>query len=195
MIKISWYSTYKIAQIQGEWWIQDGSAIFADANIGDYSHEGYVMESIQTEYGMKDFEDWDEFKANKANEYLSDKNDKENIIENLTLTEIAKIAIKEEQESDFNEEAWDIAEGEGDARLFAMKNWGWQRMEGRNVETLYLRSIDLNNIADGIYDAYDEESMNSTFNIYVFSNNKWYTDVPYYAIESGISEVRQYIKF
>ena len=36
---------YKKAQ-QGEWWIISGQANYADANIGDMNHSGYVIDAI-----------------------------------------------------------------------------------------------------------------------------------------------------
>ncbi|HEV3251223.1 MAG TPA: hypothetical protein VGZ71_09750, partial [Puia sp.] len=33
-------------ELRGEWWIVDGSTQFADANVGDYNHEGLAIEHV-----------------------------------------------------------------------------------------------------------------------------------------------------
>jgi len=80
-----------------------------------------------------------------------------------------------------------VAEGNRDAREFAIKNWGWKRLEGRHIETWTLTARDLEVIANGLYDAYgdyDENSLESeTFNINVYSTNMWYQNVSWQDID------------
>ena len=38
---------YRIAQLRGEWWIMNGTAAFADGDVGDFNHEGYAIQTAQ----------------------------------------------------------------------------------------------------------------------------------------------------
>jgi len=70
-------------------------------------------------------------------------------------------------------EEYKMAEGQGDARAFAIKNWGWKRLEGLNVETWNITPQDIKVIVNGIYDAYqDKVNKTSEVFIHVYSNNK-----------------------
>src|SRR3954464_16057956 len=62
----NWYQRLKFAQLQGEFWIQGGQAMFADGDIGDYNHEGMAIETAQ--HMISDGEDWDQWKKNAAQE-------------------------------------------------------------------------------------------------------------------------------
>ena len=88
------------------------------------------------------------------------------------------------QEAGVSDEDYAIAEGFGDAREYGMKNWGWKRLEGHNVETWSLTRGDLSSIASGLWDAYNEEAEKASFNIYVYSAQKWYRDVPWAVLEA-----------
>ena len=158
---MNWYIRYlKKQAVQGEWWIIDGQANFCDGDIGDWTHEGYVVDSIVSNYAYTDqieipLDDW----------FFS-----------LSEKEIADFGIT-------NEEAQVLAGG--DARLYAIQFLGWKRMAGNNVETWNLTSTDLQNISSGIWDAYDEHVDGEKFTIYVYSNQKTYWEVPLQVIESG----------
>ena len=179
---MNWYKKYIFAQIRGEFWINDsGNAIYADGDIGDYNHEGYVLESVRGQY-VEDVEflDWDDTLKQKAKEqYKKEFRDGEIIDDDPH-----NLAFRYFQEEGMTEEEWEIANEGGDAREFAMKHWGWKRLEGTNIETYYLKNSDLEKIADGLYDAYQDDALNGYFNIYVYSTNKWYTDIPYVNIEN-----------
>jgi len=158
---MNWYTRYlKKQAVQGEWWILDGQAMFCDTDIGEWSHEGYVVDTIASQYVETDqleetVEDW----------FFS-----------LSTEEIAELGITPQEA--------EVIAG-GDARKYAMEHLGWQRMAGNDVETWNLTSNDLHNISTGIWDAYDEQAENETFTIYVYSNQKTYWDVPVDVIESG----------
>ena len=46
---MNWFK--KISEVHGEWWIDDnGQAVFADGDVGEYNHEGYVIGVILSSY-------------------------------------------------------------------------------------------------------------------------------------------------
>lgn len=77
-----------------------------------------------------------------------------------------------------------------DARVYAMKYDGWKRVARSNIETWTLTCDDLATIAKGLADALGVLGPDETFNIEVRATGKYYTGVPWSAIESGeVSEV------
>jgi len=172
--------------VSGEYWIDDsGNALFADTDIGDYSHESYVIETVQMQY-MEDTDDWEEFKENLVQSYIEENPQYVNISEMDILAKIFK-------EMGMTDDEFLIAEGMGDARKFAMQHWGWKRLEGNNIETWTLTNSDLNTIASGLWDAFDEIVESETFNIYIYSNQKWFNDVPWAVIESAnVAAIREF---
>jgi len=93
--------------------------------------------------------------------------------------------FEELREKGISDEDYSIAEGFGDAREYAMKKWGWKRVEGNNIETWTLTPEDLQIISSGLWDAYDEEAETSTFNIYVYGTKKSYNNIPLDIIDKG----------
>ena len=184
---MNWYKLFKIAynDIRGEFWIDDSGTATDAGPDGDYNHEGYARESVQ--YRFMDGENWEEYKESLVMEKLSELCGE---LKTYVQIELCKEQHDEDdlldqaiKEIGMTDEEFEIAEGHGDARSFAMKNWGWKRLEGNNVETWNLTEKDLKIIGDGLYDAYYENVDNATFNIYVYSNKKWFSDIPWSAIE------------
>jgi len=148
---------YKIAQI-GEWWIIETVAHFADGDVGDANHSGVVIEAILSNYDM----DHERFDLTKENE------------ESL-------------REKGLTEEEINVVFDKIDPRIYGMKNLGWKRVAGRNIQTQTLTEEDLKNIDYGLYDAYEQEleaDNNIEFNIEVMGNRTYYTDVPYTIIST-----------
>jgi hypothetical protein len=153
---MNWYKQIKLA-VSGEYWIDDsGNALYADGDVSDYNHEAYVAEQVMAKY-------------------------------DIDPNEVDYILMSEEElkERGVTEEDIKLILGEADLREYAMVQWGWKRLEGNNVETNTLTSQDLRNIANGLYDAFNEEAERDMFNIYVMSNNKWYENVPFHIIEQA----------
>jgi len=184
--------------VQGEWWIQDGQAVFADGDIGDYNHEGYVIGMVQSQIADavdewtegSDYGDDVDFDAlipevakNYAREKAAETRDN-SWVERAEDDphEVFNIAAKEAGVSDDDLE---IGNGHGDAREYAMKKWGWQRMVDNNVETWNLTPDDMKTIAYGIGDAYGEDADTVPYNIYVYTAGKWANDIPLDVIEQG----------
>ena len=37
----------KESKFRGEWWFQEGQAVFADGDVGDMNHEAVVIETLK----------------------------------------------------------------------------------------------------------------------------------------------------
>jgi len=191
---------YKKAQT-GEWWIVDGAALYADSNIGDMDHVSYVVDHIQRKYAYDKFAneyvDWDGFKKELALEVFEEKYGQkptEQYYEKYKK-KMEDLYLKKLKDMGITNEEYMIAEGQGDARGYGMKELGWVRVAGNNIQTYTLTSDDLKNIANGLYDINDElgENSDDTFNIEVASSGAFYTGVPYKLINDGSpSQIVQY---
>jgi len=166
---MNWYKRLKFAQIQGEFWIEDGGNIM-EMEYGDYNHESYVIGSVQrqvveeaysdglveNDYGNMEFVDWDSF-YQEVQEKIGENEDVDQAL--------ANIGIGDEESA--------IAQGYGDVRIYAMKKWGWKRLAGSNVETWELSKGDMDTIASGLYEAYGEEHIrNQIFSVEVRSTGR-----------------------
>ncbi len=184
---------FRIAEvhISGEWWIIDGSAQYADGDTGDMNHEAYVIDAVRAQYVGDEMEDvdWEDFEQKLFKDKIRETN--QSFADNESYyRERLKIIDAALKELGMSDEEIKIARGEGDGRLYGAREWGWKRMEGRNIETFTLTSDDLQSIANGIYDAYfdgenEENIANEEFYIYVYSNKKWYHDIPFSVISKG----------
>lgn len=189
---------YKIAQYKGEWWIIDGAAVFADSDVGDRGHEGYVIDQIQRKYVYNEFDkgeyvDWRGFKKELAMEAFEEQYGKRpteqycqkyaDKMEDLYLNKLKEMGMSDEE--------YLIAEGSGNAREYGMQHLGWKRVAGNNIETYTLTSDDLKEIADGLYDIDNDldEDSEKLFNISVVSTKAFYTDIPYKLIGDGSPSV------
>lgn len=199
-------SWYKKAQ-QGEWWVIDGQAMYADGDIGDMNHEMYVIDYVRRQYAEPaydhgEFVDWDGFKGELArrnyerrmaaaesdelrNE-LRDKwqgyNPEEN--EFFYEPELDKLGMTREERL-----IADGKVGQVDARGYGMRHLGWKRIAGDRIETNTLTNNDLQQIADGLYEAYgadyEDDFDNKTFTIEVSSAGNIFQNVPYHVIATN----------
>ena len=65
-----------------------------------------------------------------------------------------------------------------DERKKAMEEAGWKRIDGLNIETWFLTESDCDAIKYGLINAYGENVMYQCVNVYVYSTNKWYVQLP-----------------
>jgi len=76
------------------------------------------------------------------------------------------------------EEELALAEGNGDAREYAMEHWGWKRVAGHQIETWTLTPNDIDAIVSGIGEILGESEEGDDekleLYIYVYSNGKSY---------------------
>lgn len=189
---MNWYKKLKFEEVSGEYWIDDsGMSMYADGDIGDYNHEAYVIETVRNQI-MEDEEDWDEWKKKTAQEKFEQEMDavrgipeEEHRVQEEFKKTPEEFLFKELRERGISDEDYAITEGFGDAREYAMKKWGWKRLQGDNVESWTLTKWDLETIARGLWEAYDEEAEKETYNLYIYGTGKWYSDIPYDLIENG----------
>jgi len=197
----------------GEWWIYPGGdAQFADGNIGDSNHEGYVIEHVSREIYehftgrelgdqmgyLSQYED-DLFKSLQSDGRLTER-DIETWERGRGPTEVLIEKLLEDnvyQDRNQTEFAVHIAWGSSsrDARDYAMKYLGWKRMTtarnyGTNVQTWFLRDSDLRDIKRGIYDAWgndgdEEDDATHEVTIEVRSNNKIFSGIPLNELETA----------
>jgi len=215
---MNWFRILKFA-LSGEFWITDDYLLSAD-DFSDTNHEGHAMQTALSHF-LDHFNIYEEFfdpsvieeKASieiidnmsdqeiytYLKEYgIDDKNIKK-IIKNKNLVfdfvDHGDVLSNYLDDNTELQELYSIAMGRGDARLYGMKELGWKRLEGNNVETFHISRSDMDQIANGLHEAYGEESENSSFNIHVHSTKKYYTNIPYYVISSkNIGLLRNYME-
>jgi len=197
---MNWYKLIKIAEVRGEYWIDDSGNALEASGDGDFNHEAYVIDYAQHHLGDDNYEEWKRSEAmeileEKKKELEDQKEDMEEAEQDTTQIEKEIYEIWEQsRDIDYyayelllenmsleEKELFNIAEMQGDPREFAIKNWGWKRLEGRHIETWTLTPRDLEVISNGLYDAYGDYDENSldleTFNINVYSTKMWYQNV------------------
>lgn len=179
--------------LNGEYWItNDGTVMYADGDIGDYNHEGYVFEYMQNEI-MDEFNvdddsgDWERVKQKIVQEILDSEDEQtraqlEEFVEDEGKEALILAKLKEIDPQNA-EEKMKIAEGLGDAREFAIKNWGWKRVAGNDIESSSLTPKDMQAIAQGIGDIHPDISDDATFSISTYGNQHY--DVTMKELESG----------
>lgn len=183
------------AELSGEYWIDDsGSAFYADGDIGDYNHEMIVMERLISEilncFNL-DMEDQPSLDISKHFFRIKEtlKNPEDIIAFEDDPYDFIERYIKEKGLEPADEIMDVFTNYNTDPREFALKNWGWIRIQGNNIQTMYLTSQQLQNISRGlediVFDFDDEESEKETFNIEVYSTHSMYEDVPISIIDSG----------
>jgi hypothetical protein len=178
--------------LQGEWWIIDGQAIFADGDIGDFNHDAYVINHIQQKYAPDEFcheewVDWDGFKKSLLEEAAEEKYGDESFAKAFSSEDSRRIIDEKLTELGMDREEILIADNEGDPRKYGMAELGWKRMHGNNIQTQFLRPDDIKDIANGINDAYGdiEEEQSLIFNIEVNSTRTIFEEVPFKIISKG----------
>lgn len=180
---MNWYKTLKLSSSIGEWWLSDGNAMYADGDIGDMNHEMYVIDYIQSKYGKEENQSWDEYiqelAHNGFNEQLQLRPDEREQITEEFQYDPDQFAWPVLQSMGMTDEELSIAGGFGDARLFGLKQLGWKRVAGNNVQTWALTANDLDEITSGLYDAVQDQVDEMEFNIEVCSNNSMFWNVPY----------------
>lgn len=207
MIKLKSLLTKKVlyeANLRGEWWFQDGNAQFADGDVGDMNHEAHVIDLLKRQLLLslgidKDYEYAPDFSDLTGEIYENIKDDLTEEEKELWNEDYQLVIIKYlERNGETNaREKMSYVNGHHDAREYALKNWGWQRVKGNVIQTQTLTTKDLQNIVNGLYDAFGEEldkkeeseitDLNPfgevSFNIEVMATRSWYVGVPISILE------------
>jgi hypothetical protein len=194
---VAWLENWDDApEINGEYWItEDGGTLYADGDIGDMNHEGYVIDHMQRmiadrlDVQVDDYVDWDEVKKSAAEGIYEEKRQEAEEQGNQKEVEELDFAWEDEDYDSFlhealsrakiSDEEFQIANGQGDPREYAMEHWGWKRVDDHNIETwtlnqndIYAISQGMSEIANHIQD--EEEAEQLELYIYVYSNKKSY---------------------
>lgn len=179
-------------QLDGEYWItDDGSTMYADGDIGDYNHEGYVMMYVQGDIASdfnvheeSEFTDWDEMKKLIIKEILDDEDpeSREELEYRVDDGEIDEIIIEKMNDPEA-EEKMSIANGYGDAREYAIMKWGWKRVAGNNIESRALTPHDMQAIASGLNEIDEMLADDAEFSISVYGDQNY--DVTLAELEAG----------
>ena len=191
---------------QGEYWItNDGNAMYADGDIGDYNHESYVIQQIQSQYAPDEYDrmeyvDWEQFEKDiakqgyhKALAAARTPEEKKEVDEYWDSDDYLNQYFK--NELGMSDDEIIIARGHSgiDPREFAIKHWGWKRVVDENIETWYATANDMTTIASGLWDAYQDSAERGKYNIYSYAYKRWFNEVPFYVLESGdVARLRQF---
>jgi len=181
-------------KLRGEYWITDsGDILYADGDVGDYNHEGYVMMYLQNSiasnfniYAETEFNDWDKIKEMIIQEILDDSNDEDvkELQYRIDDGEIDEIIIEKMKETNADaDEIMAIANGDGDAREYAIMKWGWKRVAGNNIESSSLTKEDMITIATGLNDIDETLADDAEFSISVYGGQHY--DVTLAELKNG----------
>jgi hypothetical protein len=176
-----------------EYWIhEDGGVDFADGDVGDYNHEGIVISQVQRgivekceaffrvrnkwghSFANDDYVDWDKFKQALAQEYTKQNPKAQPWLDN----DPDKIILAALRTSGVKKAEWACAEGQGDARDYAMQWWGWKTYRNGNVDTWKMTRKDLEAIIRGLEEISEQENWSDKrfyrmgFYITVFSSGR-----------------------
>ena len=184
-----------IAAVEGEWWIENGTAEYADANVGDYGHEAIVIEHIRSLYGFEPFAEsstWEQYIMERGKNFIMPRleqapESREEIIREFSEDPMPFIKESFEEEG-MTEEEWQVANDMIDGREYAMRELGWIRVSRRSIQVHTLNSETISKMVRGLEDIFDqtgtEEGNEGDFDIEVSASRKYLRDVPYDTIRS-----------
>lgn len=185
--------------LRGEWWFQDGQAVFADGDSGDMNHEAYVVDSLKRDildslgvdtggdvYAPNFYEVSDEIFENIKDELTPEQQQRWMEGSNADIEEILKEYFQAQNDAENLEKFSYMNSPTLDPREYALKHWGWQRVKGNVIQTQTMTERDIRNITDGLWEAYGnelEEDPNTTFEIEVMATRSYYVDVPWVVLQ------------
>lgn len=192
--------------LRGEWWFQDGQAIYADGDVGDVNHEGYVIDILKRqlldtlgvdvsdyEHVPNFYEISDEIYQEINGELTDDEKEEWTQGTNADIEKVIMDYLQRKGDAETKEILNYLTSASKDAREYALIHWGWQRVKMNVIQTQTLTEKDVKNISNGLYGAYsdeldetDEERITDTnprgehtFNIEVMATRSYYTDIPW----------------
>lgn len=200
----------------GEWWIYPGGdAQFADGNVGDSNHEGYVIDYVTREIyehfvgssiddQMGFLESWEDdlFRSLMSDNRLSE----EEINEWKTgygpapilVTKLLEDKVYKDPEQANFAVFGAYGSQSKDMRDYAMKYLGWKRMTthagSTYLQTWFLTDSDLDTMKRGVgsawgdlWDDSDEDESAAEHDIYIeiMSNGKEFNDIPLKVFENA----------
>ena len=160
-------------EVKGEWWLSGGQALFADGDVGDFNHEGMVLEDLRFE---------------AADDLGIDEQGFDPQFEDVT----------EEQQQELSDAGWSdtkiaTMQGFGDARDFAMQELGQVRVAENNIQLWGLTAAKLREIGNGLSDAYEEQAAKEKYTVEDMKARRVYEGVPFSVFDSGnMSALRRF---
>ncbi len=163
--------------MNGEWWFQDGQAVFADGDVGDMNHEAFVVDSLNRQIldhlgidssnfeRAPDMAELQRYYPKVMAEILENIQDeftdeeKELVKDGFAAGAVNSYLFRHPNLKDmlYYTQGQDKNGRTLDPRDYALIHWGWQRVKGNVIQTQTLTQKDLSNIVSGLYDAYHEE--------------------------------------
>jgi hypothetical protein len=160
--------------IRGEYWFDEsGYAIYADGDVGDMNHEAHVIQRCAGEVASMfncELSDMDTYIETDSGieqciiETIIDELDEasEEMIDNIKNDPADAIGeyIKNKfnmSESDAYSLVMTAYGAVTDAREYAIEKWNWSRVHGSSIEVKMLTRKQLKLVADGIWNALEEE--------------------------------------
>lgn len=162
---------YEQVEINGEYWIQNGSVDYADGDIGDQNHESIAIQSVVNQYAdeIADLAEEKGLGANIRRNFGWDDIDSEAIAR--VLGEIVEKIMEENditenqanaevmQHLGCNQYAYSILQGHGDARLYVMTYENWIAVRGHNIELYGYDENKRRYLQSGISDILESEGI------------------------------------
>ena len=207
------YAREVIASLLDEFWLDSsGHAQYANGEYGDYNHEMLAEKAILSELGydydvesledannifndkLKNAKPWAPDDGTELGEYfakLLEEHGEDGWKNHAEIDEflfwkshnhITDETHLKEAQTKFNN-VWSGLSS--DPRTHAIKHMQWYRLAYNEIETWNLTVEDAYNIARGLYDAYDDDAENHTYNIEVKSSQEYLTRVPFQEIIDG----------
>jgi hypothetical protein len=112
--------------------------------------------------------DWDEFLRALAEAAFGEKGE----------ADPAKYAAHAAARAGVKRQQWDVANQTIDARIYAIKYWGWKAYRDRYIESWFLRRNDIATIVSGLEDIADSEGWSDKklarmgFSVYLYSTKR-----------------------
>lgn len=175
--------------IRGEYWIVDGSANYADGDVGDTNHEGYALDHLRRivleacDLEPSDCYDWDEL--------LKDIPESLNALLDLGLDNfisdplagdvhsmVRQFARHLELDPEDLDQAFEV--GGGDVRDYMCRKHGWIVCHNNRFAVWHLTRDAVKQIAEAVGDILDqegslyEEDSDADLEIFVASTNNTY---------------------
>ena len=134
-------------KIRGEYWIEDDNVTFADGDVSDFNHEGYVIYTAKQLIGSELDIDIEITKdAQWLDRQLSE--NKEGLLKGL-----------DEEARKRVEKLIPVANDRIDLRTFAMREWGWAWVRKNSVGVWNWDDKTRRNVASGIGDILSQEGL------------------------------------
>jgi hypothetical protein len=178
--------------MRGEYWLEGGTARFADGDVGDLNHEGMVMNRAASDVIEALQEAGESDLARIIDEGRGDPIMVRDSFGNhldAQGVDIGDVAIEDflAEKTGLNRRVIEaVTSSTIDARTVGMEDYNWVRMAGNNIEVHGLTRGRLEEIADGLFDTGELEDLSrEAFDIYDFKTKKFYNNVPFDVIAAG----------